>query len=53
MHAMFVAAGKGIKPGTRFDQIRNIDVAPTIAHLFGLNMPDAEGRILKEALSGK
>ncbi|MGD9853408.1 MAG: alkaline phosphatase family protein [Planctomycetaceae bacterium] len=51
MHAMFVAAGAGIKPGAKLDVIRNIDVAPTIARLLGVEMPSAEGRVLEAALS--
>ncbi len=50
MHATFVAVGKGIKPGTKLEFIRNVDVAPTIAHLLGLNM-DSDGRVLTEALT--
>src|SRR5207253_2192307 len=29
MHATFVAAGTGIKPGVQLDLIQNVDVAPT------------------------
>ena len=49
MHALFVAAGKGIKPGTKLKIINNVDVAPTIAHLLGLELK-ADGRVLREAL---
>ncbi len=49
MHAMFVAAGEGIKPGAKLETINNVDVAPTIAHLLGLKMK-SDGRVLKEAL---
>lgn len=30
----------------------NVDVAPTIAALFGITMPDADGRVLYEAFAG-
>jgi arylsulfatase A-like enzyme len=30
----------------------NVDVAPTVAALFGLSMPKAQGRVLHEALTG-
>jgi arylsulfatase A-like enzyme len=30
----------------------NVDVAPTIAHILGLTLPDAQGRVLDEALTG-
>ncbi len=51
MHAMFVAAGVGIKSGVKLETIRNVDVAPTIAHLLGIKMK-SDGRVLKEALVG-
>jgi arylsulfatase A-like enzyme len=50
MHATFVAAGAGIKPGARLNTIENIDVAPTIARLLRLQFPSAEGRVLTEIL---
>lgn len=41
---IFVAAGKGIKPGYTKRVIRQVDVAPTAAVLLGVRMPnDAEG----------
>lgn len=51
MHATFVAWGAGIKSGTQLGTIRNTDVAPTIAALLGLQIPDAEGRALEAALA--
>ena len=51
MHASFVAAGVGIKPGVKLKTISNLDVAPTIARLLGVEMPKAEGRMLKEVLA--
>jgi predicted AlkP superfamily pyrophosphatase or phosphodiesterase len=51
MHATFIAAGAGIKPGVKLQVIRNVDVAPTIAQLMGLSMPDVDGRVLTEILS--
>jgi len=50
MHATFVAAGAGIKPGVQLDLIQNVDVAPTIARLMGLAMKDVDGRVLEEIL---
>ncbi len=50
MHATFLAAGAGIKPGTRLKTLQNIDVAPTIAKLLEIKLPSAEGRILTEIL---
>lgn len=50
MHATFIAAGAGIKPGVKLDKISNLDVAPTIAKLLGVELPTAEGRVLTEIL---
>jgi Type I phosphodiesterase / nucleotide pyrophosphatase len=42
--------GAGIKAG-RYPQVASpADIAPTLAHLVGVKMPKAEGRVLKEAL---
>ncbi len=51
MNAVFVAWGRGVKPGTKLGMINNLDVAPTIAHLLGQSLPDADGRILREMLT--
>jgi hypothetical protein len=51
LHAMFVAWGKGIKQGTKLGEIDNRSVAPTIAKLLGIEMPDVEGKALVEALA--
>jgi len=51
MHATFIAAGAGIKPGTKLEIIRNVDVAPTIARLLGVEMPNVDGKVLTEILS--
>jgi predicted AlkP superfamily pyrophosphatase or phosphodiesterase len=50
MNAVFVAWGAGIKPGTRLGSVRNLDVAPTIARLLGLEMKNIQGKVLTEAL---
>jgi predicted AlkP superfamily pyrophosphatase or phosphodiesterase len=46
MNAIFVAAGEGIRSGTKVPTIENIDVAPTIARLLGISLKDASGRAL-------
>jgi predicted AlkP superfamily pyrophosphatase or phosphodiesterase len=51
MDATFVAWGLGIRPGARLGRIQNMDVAPTIAKLLGLSLPDADGKPLAMALS--
>ncbi len=47
---LFLAAGAGIRRGLEMSSIRMIDFAPTLAALLGLEMPTAEGRILRELL---
>jgi predicted AlkP superfamily pyrophosphatase or phosphodiesterase len=51
MHATFIAAGTGIRPGTRLKLINNIDVAPTIARLMGLKLDGVDGRVLDDILT--
>jgi predicted AlkP superfamily pyrophosphatase or phosphodiesterase len=51
LHATFVAWGVGIKPGARLGEISNLSVAPTIAKLLGLSLPNAEGQPLAAALA--
>ncbi len=50
MHAGFVAAGAGIKPGVELGIIENTSVAPTMAALLGLEMKDTDGEVLRSAL---
>jgi predicted AlkP superfamily pyrophosphatase or phosphodiesterase len=42
--------GGGIKPGRYPGVASPADIAPTLAHLIGVKMSKAEGRVLKEAL---
>jgi predicted AlkP superfamily pyrophosphatase or phosphodiesterase len=51
LHATFVAWGVGIKPGTKLGEIKNIDVAPTIAKLLGIDLPNTDGKPLAAALA--
>jgi predicted AlkP superfamily pyrophosphatase or phosphodiesterase len=51
MQATFLAWGNGIRRGTRIGMVSAADVAPTVAHLFGLKMENVEGRILREILA--
>ncbi|MGH7700726.1 MAG: alkaline phosphatase family protein [Gemmatimonadales bacterium] len=46
LHAFFLAAGPGIRPGAKLGVIRQTDVAPTIAKIIGLRLDDVEGREL-------
>ena len=46
MNAVFIAAGRGIKPGTKLPMVENIDVAVTAAKLLGVTLPGADGKSL-------
>jgi predicted AlkP superfamily pyrophosphatase or phosphodiesterase len=50
MNALCVLAGNGIRSGVKLQQIENIDVGATIAHLLSLGDFAADGRVLSEAL---
>jgi predicted AlkP superfamily pyrophosphatase or phosphodiesterase len=45
--------GFGIKTGEYAAPASPIDLAPTLAHLVGVTLPDATGRVLNEALQPK
>lgn len=50
MQAIFIASGAGIKKAVRLTQISNVDIAPTIAELLGLDMKSASGHVIREIL---
>lgn len=50
MRPALVLSGNNIRKGQRIGVVQNLDVAPTIAEILGLEMPDLEGRVLWEAL---
>ena len=50
VHNTLVANGPSFVAGTISNPSGNVDVAPTVAYLLGLSMPQADGRILNEAL---
>lgn len=51
LHATFIAWGAGVKPGVNLGEISNVDVAPTIAKLLGIELPDTDGKPLTGMLS--
>jgi predicted AlkP superfamily pyrophosphatase or phosphodiesterase len=53
LDGIFIASGAGIKKGARLDRMRNLDVAPTIARLLDLSLPQPDGRVLEEILAAK
>ena len=51
MHAAFALAGPGVKEGADLGLIRQIDVAPTLCRLLGIEPPaQATGEVLRPAL---
>ena len=51
VHNTLIANGPSFQTGvTIANPSGNVDVAPTVAYLLGLSMPQADGRILNEAL---
>jgi arylsulfatase A-like enzyme len=53
VHISLMARGPHFKLGLR-DPLpsANVDIAPTVARILGFSMPDAQGRVLEEALEG-
>lgn len=50
MFPVLVFSGAGIASGKTLGHVRNVDVAPTIATLLGVDLPNVTGRVLREAL---
>ena len=50
-HVPVLLFGRGIKKGEYLQPSAPIDLAPTLAHLLGITLPDAMGRLLREALA--
>jgi predicted AlkP superfamily pyrophosphatase or phosphodiesterase len=51
MLALFIAAGRGIKPGVKLDVIDVTALAPTAARLLGIELKGADGKPLTEILA--
>jgi hypothetical protein len=53
VHNMLLATGPDFRSGFRDDlPSGNVDLAPTLALILGLSLPQADGRPLREALTG-
>jgi predicted AlkP superfamily pyrophosphatase or phosphodiesterase len=50
MFPALVISGSGVAAGRTLGHVRNVDVAPTIAALLGVELPGVQGRPLREAL---
>ncbi len=51
MHAILFLSGPGVRKGASAGPARLIDIAPTLAHLLGIDPPrQSRGRVLEEAI---
>ncbi len=50
LDGIFIANGYGIKKGVKIERMANLDVAPTLAELLGVKLPNVEGKVLEEIL---
>jgi predicted AlkP superfamily pyrophosphatase or phosphodiesterase len=50
MYPALVLSGSGIRRRITIGHVRNLDIAPTVAELLGLELANISGRVLKEAL---
>jgi predicted AlkP superfamily pyrophosphatase or phosphodiesterase len=50
LDAIFIISGHGIKKGVVMERMHNVDVAPTVARLMGITLPNPDGRVLEEVL---
>ena len=53
MYPSLVLSGHGVKTGVTLPKARNLDIAPTIATLLGLELANTEGSPLRKALSSQ
>jgi predicted AlkP superfamily pyrophosphatase or phosphodiesterase len=53
IQALFIASGRGIKPGVTLRSVDNVDVAPTAARLLGVALNGVDGRALTEVLQSR
>jgi len=48
---VLIAAGPDFEPGADLGRRSMLDIAPTLARVLGLELPDAEGAVLAELLA--
>jgi predicted AlkP superfamily pyrophosphatase or phosphodiesterase len=48
--SLFIAAGSGIREGVELENLRIVDLGPSVGALLGLRLPAAEGRVVREML---
>jgi predicted AlkP superfamily pyrophosphatase or phosphodiesterase len=50
IQSLFIASGRGIKPGVKLPSVDNVDVAPTAAKLLNVELKNTDGKPLTEIL---
>ena len=50
IQALFIASGRGIKPGVKLASVDTVDVAPTAAKLLGVDLGNVDGKVLTQIL---
>jgi predicted AlkP superfamily pyrophosphatase or phosphodiesterase len=50
LRALFIASGRGIKPGVTLEAVDSIDIAPTAARLLGLELKGMDGKVVTQIL---
>lgn len=50
LDGVFIISGAAVKRGAKLEKIANLDVAPTVAEILGIKLPNVDGRVLKEVL---
>ena len=50
MQAIFIASGAHIRSGVKLGRISNLSVAPTVAEILGVSLPDAKQKPLQDML---
>lgn len=50
MHTGLILSGAGVVPGVSIPFARQVDIAPTVAHLLGFEMPDTDGSTIARVL---
>jgi len=49
-HGVLILAGAGVRPGTHLEGAKIVDLAPTLLHAMGVDVPaEIDGRVLAEA----
>ena len=48
----FMASGFGIQPKSHTEEMNLYDEGPTLAKIMGLELPDADGKVISAILNG-